>query len=855
MPQENHSASEHSSSPSAHPDRLPPVWNLRARRDSGFVGRQAELTGLRNALRASRVVLLNEGHTPLGGTGKSSLAREYAFRNAADYQVVWWIQAEEPGAQHLAFTQLMTAINIVRRVPDDPPHSPDEVKAFLGSHGGWLLIFDGLDDLNSLTKFLPEGPGGHVLVTTLLAAADSAHSAIALGSLSEAEAVAYLSAALPAASAASVEALARNAGGSPLNVRLLAHWARVTPTGPEGAIKNLNARLPGPLRENISAEIAKAMTRFVAGELTALLEAEDRSSRDLFSLCAFLAPHDIPEFIFAHKERTEEIFSQRLSAALASRDGLNTMLERLTRYGLIERHGDSFSIHEHIQEVFRERLNPDAAKAWANAATRLVGEAFPFDSVYAGPEPVCSRLLPHALVCTQYAEEANVAREAVPQLLYYVALYLHGNRALHDAKTCYQLAVSLGRRVYTNDHPIMATRINSLGVIEHELGNLQEARDCFETAFAICEKVYGPVEQAVYGAPDEKLLTIPIRNLCAILEEMGDVEAAQRTYEKAMRIYLEVYGWNHPLVAECADRFGRTWHKMGKLAKARNCFEKAVLAEESAAEPNFGVLATYLNNLATVLMEMNEVQLAHERFSRALRLDNKTFGDRHPAVARDLANLGHACRALRQFEDAERYYRDAVAMVERTEGEDSPHAAALLNHLGVVLLDNGKAAPARSCLERALGLNREIFGPESDEVVRNLTNLGRALDDLDARTQALSTYEQALAIVGQKDGGSSERKATILYRIGRSLNRQKRNDEALERLQQAMKIDTIVFGKQHPNVARDAFAIGCVLADMRDTIVAMGHLTLALDIYENTVGKNDPRTRKVRRRLEELSSR
>ena len=45
-----------------------------------------------------------------------------------------------------------------------------------------------------------------------------------------------------------------------------------------------------------------------------------------------------------------------------------------------------------------------------------------------------------------------------------------------------------------------------------------------------------------------------------------------------------------------------------------------------------------------------------------------------------------------------------------------------------------------------------------------------------------------------------------------SLHKQKRHDEALERLQAAMKIDTQNLGKQHPNVARDAFAVGCVLA-------------------------------------------
>jgi tetratricopeptide (TPR) repeat protein len=831
------------------------VWNLRARRDSHFVGRDTELAALRTLLRARRVAIVNEGQTPLGGMGASSLAREYAYRNAPHYQVVWWMQAEEAGPLHLAFSQLMSALNLVRRIPDDPPHDPGEVREFLSAHGGWLLIFDGLEDLVTLSKYLPERPAGHVIVTTLLGAGDSPYETLPLSPFSPETAEAYLRAVLPAGPPEVLAALARKSGGSPLNVRLLGDWAQVMPAGPAGVVKNLNARLPEPLRDGVTAEVAKAITRFVVGELAVLLEAEDRPSRDLFSLCAYLAPHDIPEFLFTPREREEEILSQRLSAALESRGGLDGILTRLARYGLIERHADSFSMHELVQEVSRERLSPEAAKAWANAATRLVADSFPYQPLYAEPDPACSRLLTHALACTQYAEEAKVAREASAKLLYYAGLYLHGNRALNEAKTCYQLAVSQGQRVYGGDHPLMATRINSLGIIEHELGNLQQARDCFETAFAICEKIYGPVEQAVYGAPDEKLLTIPIRNLCAILEEMGDAEAAQQTYEKAMKIYLEVYGWNHPLVAECADRFGRTWHKLGRLAKARNCFEKAVLAEESAEDPHLGTLATYLNNLAMVLIEMREPQLAHERLSRALRLDNKTFGDRHPSVARDLANLGHACRELRQLDDAERYYREALAMVERTEGEDSAHAAALLNHLGIILLDNAKPAPARSCIERALTLNRQRYGEESDEVVRNLTNLGRALDEMGAHSQALSSYEQAIGILERQGGQQNERKATILYRIGRSLNKQKRYEEALPRLQQAMRIDTQLFGKQHPAVARDAFAIGCVLADTKDTVVAMGHFTLALDIYEQTVGKNDPRARKVRQRLEELSSR
>jgi tetratricopeptide (TPR) repeat protein len=741
-------------------------------------------------------------------------------------------------------------MNMVRGVEDDPPHEVEEVRGFLESYGGWLMVLDDLEDLELLQTYLPERPGGHVIVTTILGAADSPYQRLELEPLGETASAEILGAADAQPGA---ESLIRWAGGSPLNLRLFRQWSQLRGSSYSDVASRLESRMPEALRLQAGPEVSKAVLRFSVSELMARLEREDKTTRDLVHLAAFLGPRDLPFVLFETRHEDEEFLSKRLGDVLRDKTKFRNLLIRMESYGFIERHPDSFSMHGMVQEAVRDGLDPDATRAWANAATRLVGAAFPREGKFEGPSPLCTRLLPHALAATQYAEEAGVAREAASQLIYSCGLYLHGNRALEDAKTCYQLAVALGRRPRDEAHPVQATRINSLGIVEHELGNLHEAKECFEKAFEMCEEVYGPLEEAVYGVPDDKLLTIPIRNLCAILEEIGDIEAAQRTYERAMRIYLEVYGWNHPMVAECADRFGRAWHKMGRLAKARNCFEKAVLAEESSPEHNAAALATYLNNLAMVLIEMREPQLAHERITRALRLDKQCFGDNHPMVARDLANLGHACREMRDLEDAEHYYRDALNMAERTEGEDSPAAAALCNHLGVVLLDNGQAAQARTCLERALALNEARFGAESPEVVRNLVNLGRALDELAAQSQAMASYERALALVREYDGAESERAATIHYRMGKSLQKQGQLPEALRQLQQAMTVDGKILGKAHPSVARDAYAIGCVLAEMNDTVVAMGHLTLALDIYESTLGKNDPRARKTRARLEEMS--
>ncbi len=82
---------------------------------------------------------------------------------------------------------------------------------------------------------------------------------------------------------------------------------------------------------------------------------------------------------------------------------------------------------------------------------------------------------------------------------------------LEEAKGHYERALVIGRRVYGEDHPKVALRLNNLGSVLKALGELEEAKGHFERALRIFRERLGD------GHPNTQIFR---QNLEALLEEM-----------------------------------------------------------------------------------------------------------------------------------------------------------------------------------------------------------------------------------------------------------------------------------------------------------------------------------------------
>jgi hypothetical protein len=138
------------------------IWLVPYARNPFFTGREEILDLLRQTLEKRKSAALSG----LGGLGKTQTAVEYAYQHRAHYTAVFWAKAESRDQLLGDFVSIARMLNLPSIQAKEQEVTVVEVKQFLETHAGWLLILDNADDLDLAREFLPHDPQGYLLLTT-----------------------------------------------------------------------------------------------------------------------------------------------------------------------------------------------------------------------------------------------------------------------------------------------------------------------------------------------------------------------------------------------------------------------------------------------------------------------------------------------------------------------------------------------------------------------------------------------------------------------------------------------------------------------------------------------------------------
>jgi hypothetical protein len=628
---------------------LPGVWRVPPR-NPRFTGRDGMLTELRRRLRAGEATLTVQALYGLGGVGKTQLALEYAHRFAADYDVVWWLDAEQP----VLIPDQLAALAARLELPVGPTvaDTVERLLAELRGRARWLLIFDNAERPADIADYRPGG-AGHVLITSRSPGWGALGGRLEVDVLARAETIALLRARIPTLDEELADKLAAELGDLPLAAAQAAGYLEQTDLPAIDYLRRFRAR-----RANLLArgEVLGYSGRIDTAWALSLerLRCEDLAAVQLLELAAFLAPEPIPLSLISDQAA---LLDEPLRATAADSDALADTVGALVGYSLARRHPDGFQLHRLVQAVIRQQLGPDRQQTAAQQVVALLAAASPGDPEKPASWPGYARLASHVLATVPLGEHSAVSRRLALDTTRY--LQAHGDSS--GSQVVGEQLLDRWRSSLGPDHPDTLTAASRLTLAMVAVGEAASARALGEDTLQRGRRVLGRDHPTTLMAAGTLTLTRAL---------LGEAEPARALGEDTLGRCRRMLGPDHPDTLDAAS------------------------------------------GLALALLSVGEAEPARGLGQDTLQRSRRVFGPDHTITLLAAAAVTGALVHAGKPEAARALGQDTLQRCRRVFGPDHPITLWAATGLTLALIVLGEAEPARALGQDTLQRCRRVFGPD-----------------------------------------------------------------------------------------------------------------------------------------------
>jgi tetratricopeptide (TPR) repeat protein len=696
---------------------------------AGFSGRDAELAALSSAFTSCDGIAVVCG---LGGVGKSSIAREYAWRTRNDYAVVWWLNAESEDG---IVNGLLRLGSLLVRGFEQHADRRGAAQQVIGSMlSGFakpvLLIFDNLEEEGLLRTWRPRA-NSHVLATSRNASWPPGITVISLTTW---------------ALETSIEYLQRESGRSDLSTqdaRSIAEALGALPLALSHAAASLRAmRMITPDRylERITEHLRKAPrgaeypSSVFATLSSAVAQAEKEAPGASALLCfaACFAPDAIPDELF---RQSIERYSNELQAVVADDLQLDETLGALDRLSLLafSEASRTYRIHRLVQLAALDRVAGDRL-AWAQCAISVADSAFPQADFKTWPQ--CERLLPHARAALDVLPE-EIDYVPAGRLAYRCGSYLAERGEYVVAEPILLRACTLLEKTLGPNDSEVGLSLRELAAIYYYLGRYSQAEPLMLQALGIQESTLGQQHPKV---------AVILSDLAILRNKQARYEEMEPLYTRALAIQERSLGAESPDVATTLSNLAVHYAWQGRYDDAESASTRALAIRERALGPDHPQIATSLNNLGKVYYRQGRYDELIPLMSRALAILERTIGPHHPDVAHALNNLALVHVRQQRYDEAKALILRALDIRQKAFGEDHAEVGVLFNTLAQLHEAQGLFDEARTSHARVLAIRERVFGLDHPEVASSLVDLAKLSVREESHDKAEPLYARALAI-------------------------------------------------------------------------------------------------------------
>jgi tetratricopeptide (TPR) repeat protein len=772
-------------------------------RNQSFVGRELQLVELEAKLFSNEQTTTTLAIVGPGGTGKSQLALEAAYRTKQNNKScsVFWMDASDIDSLYRSYASVAQKLSIPG-CNDDQANIKQTMKRCVAAISArqCLLIYDNVEGTTlrpsgssttqaaDLADFLPHSKLCSVIFTTTesnTAEALAPQNVTALHELTPDTALRMLQNRLttPLSIAEQQDTMHLLDELSYLPLAVVQAAACMNASGmtvqqyqakldqhKEAALRYSDDSSKGELRESDLRNIVAATLDLSMSQVC----QSNAVAADYLFVAACVDRKDISlELLEAASPRARE-----------------DAIKVLDRYALVTRRPaeSALDVHRLVHQALRKRLQVQGQlMQWAKRTITQLLQVFPNNDH--SNRSKWRRLLPHA----QHALSHSLADdndEDKLDLASKCATTLYSDGRYKEAEELQLQVMQTRKRVLGDEHPDTLGSKTNLALTYRNQGRWNEAEELSVQVMQMRKRVLGDEH------PDT--LTI-MANLAATYSNQGRWNEAEELSVQVLQMRKRVLGDEHPDTLGSKANLALTYRNQGRWNETEELevqvlqTRKRVLGDE---HPN---TLTSMANLAATYSNQGRWNEAEKLSAQVMQMRKRMLGNEHPDMLLSMANLALTHRDQGRWNKAEELSVQVLQMRKRVLGDEHPDTLGSMTNLAATYSDQGRWNEAEELSVQVMQMRKRVLGDEHPNTLTSMANLAATYSDQgrwnEAEELSVQVLQMRKRVLGDEHPDTLGSKANLAL----TYSDQGRWNEAEELEVQVLQMRKRVLGNEHPD--------------------------------------------------------
>ncbi|RYP37899.1 hypothetical protein DL767_002771 [Monosporascus sp. MG133] len=285
-----------------------------------------------------------------------------------------------------------------------------------------------------------------------------------------------------------------------------------------------------------------------------------------------------------------------------------------------------------------------------------------------------------------------------------------------------------------------------------------------------------------------------------------------------------------------------TYYAQGRYNEAEKIYtEMLQLRREMLGEKHPDTIKN-MGHLATTYHAQGRYNEAEKIHTEVLQLRREMLGEKHPDTIKSMAELALTYHVQGRYNEAEKIHTEVLQLRHEMVGEKHPDTIKSMEYLAVTYHAQGRYNEAEKIYTEVLQLQREMLGKKHPDTIRNMASLATTYYTQGRYNEAEKIHTEVLQlrhkILGKKHPDTLSSMASLVttyYAQGRYNEAEKINTEVLQLRRE-------ILGEKHPDTLWS-------MASLATTYYAQGRYneaekinTEVLQLRREVLGKKHPYT-------------